>query len=112
MNTIGPIDLTDNLRMISDYPELFKDDVRDTYRREAMHEAATDKEQEFIDKTLADNFEIDSLLVDYVIDEQQEGFRELVKMAFNSNDETEIGRLFVKYVAAGFESYKSLLMED
>ena len=94
------------------YPELIKADIQDDYQQEAKNEANSDKNQEAIDKICTDNYELDSLLVEFAIDENGEGFRNIVKMALNSNDHTEIGRIFQQMIASGFESYRSLVGDE
>ena len=93
------------------YPELFSEQRKADYIEEAKNEANRDKHQEVIDKISNDNYELNSLLVEFAIDEHTDGFNKLVLMALNSNDHTEMGRIFQKMIASGFESYVSMVGE-
>jgi len=102
-------DIKQNLQELSLYPDLYRDQIKSDYQDEAKY--ATDKDQEVLDKLSQSTNELWSLMTDYIMDENEADFYQLMKLSINSNDTCEIGRLFKKIHTAGLASYVSMNRE-
>jgi len=109
MEIFNSVDIKKNLQELSLYPELYRDQIKSDYQDETKY--TVDADQEVLDKLCSSTNELWSLMTDFVMDENETEFYQLMKMAINSNDELEIGRLFKKIHNAGLVSYISLNRE-
>ncbi|MFK5950905.1 MAG: hypothetical protein QM500_19305 [Methylococcales bacterium] len=109
---IGTIDINQNLKEISANPKLYRDQVTSDCREEEMLEFFEDKNQKVIDDLLRNANELYSLMTEFIMDKNEIEFYTLMRMAINSNDEAELGRLFKNITTAGLDSYIKFHRKD
>jgi len=109
MEIFNTVDIKKNLQELSAFPELYRDQIKSDYQDETKY--ATNKDQKVLDELSQNTNELWSLMTDYIMDENEADFYQLMKLAINSNDLCEIGRIFKKIHTAGLASYVSLNRE-
>jgi len=109
-NVIGRVDVLSNLKTASDFPELINE--FDEPKQDEMHEAATDEDQEILERLNSNSSEGWDFYVSYMLDESGPDMCAALKEATKTNpDLCEIGRLFMKAYKGCEPSYLSFHRE-